>query len=127
MCQLSNDAGCLFYGFADILAFFVLGFGIHAPLDKQCFECGEGYKNDCIERKRKTMALLPQGMRTLEELDDKLDGFEIREGMPCVTHRGRSGTCGACSGAGRAGNNVSCSFQAMPGSRQRCPNRLKST
>ena len=72
------------------------------------------------------MALLPQGMRTLEELDDELDGFETCEGMPCVTHRGRSGTCGACSGAGRAGNNVSCSFQAMFSSRQRCPNRLKS-
>lgn len=72
------------------------------------------------------MALLPQGMRALEELDDELDGFETCEGMSCVTHRGRSGTCGACSGAGRAGNNVSCSFQAMFSSRQRCPNRLKS-
>lgn len=56
------------------------------------------------------MALLPQGMRTPEELDDKLDGFETREGAPCVTHRGRSGTCGACSGAGRAGNSVTRSF-----------------
>ena len=26
------------------------------------------------------MALLPQGMRTPEELDDELDGFETREG-----------------------------------------------
>lgn len=72
------------------------------------------------------MALLPQGMRALEELDDELDGFETRESAPCVTYCGRSGTCGACGGVDRTGNSVSCSFQAMPGSRQRCPNRLKS-
>ena len=63
------------------------------------------------------MALLPQSMRTLEELDDELDGFETCEGMPCVTCRGRSGLCGACGGVSRTGNSVPCSFQAMSGSR----------
>ena len=29
------------------------------------------------------MALLPQGMRALEELDDELDGFETCEGFTC--------------------------------------------
>ena len=107
-------------------AFIVVGLVVHAPLDEQYFERSEQEEHCGIERIGELHAFLPQSMRTLEELDDELDGFETCEGMPCVTHRGRSGTCGACSGAGRAGNNVSCSFQAMFSSRQRCPNRLKS-
>ena len=33
------------------------------------------------------MALLPQGMRALEELDDELDGFETRESAPLQQKR----------------------------------------
>ena len=95
-------------------AFIVVGLVVHAPLDEQYFERSEQEEHCGIERIGELHAFLPQGMRTPEELDDKLDGFETREGAPCVTHRGRSGTCDACGGVSRTGNSLANSFQLCP-------------
>ena len=72
--------------FVDFLTSLVRLLGIHAPLNEDDFENGENREYQRIQRVRTAWALMPRGIRAVEELNDELDDLEACEDMPDASH-----------------------------------------